>query len=250
MSTLTVNPADGTGGATGFGAVRCAGLDVTWASLIAQTDGTGVQQPINQGIVVGIAASETTNKWAGLRRGFITFDTSSLGSSATITSAVLSLYGRGKGDDLGISPNIDIYTATPANNGTFDVADFDQVGSTSQTGSPMSYASFNGSNGWNDFTLNATGIANINKTGITKFSIRNANYDVAASAPGSWSNSATSTFTVGGTSDTGFEPKLVITYSTVVGPANLKSYNTNLSANIKSINTNLIANVKSLDTNT
>lgn len=34
-----------------------------------------------------------------------------------------------------------------------------------------------------------------------------------------------------------------------VGPANLKSYNTNLKANIKSINTNLIANVKTLDTN-
>lgn len=33
------------------------------------------------------------------------------------------------------------------------------------------------------------------------------------------------------------------------GPANLKSYNTNLKANIKSINTNLIANIKSLDTN-
>lgn len=34
------------------------------------------------------------------------------------------------------------------------------------------------------------------------------------------------------------------------GPANLKTYNTNLKANIKSIDTNLIANVKSLDTNT
>lgn len=33
------------------------------------------------------------------------------------------------------------------------------------------------------------------------------------------------------------------------GPANLKSYNTNLKANIKSINTNLIANVKTLNTN-
>lgn len=35
----------------------------------------------------------------------------------------------------------------------------------------------------------------------------------------------------------------------VVGPANLKSYNTNLKANIKSMNTNLIANVKTFDTN-
>ena len=35
----------------------------------------------------------------------------------------------------------------------------------------------------------------------------------------------------------------------VSGPANLKSYNTNLKANIKTINTNPIANVKSLNTN-
>jgi len=40
-----------------------------------------------------------------------------------------------------------------------------------------------------------------------------------------------------------------VPFSGVVGPANLKSYNTNLSANIKSIDTNLIANVKSLNTN-
>lgn len=39
-------------------------------------------------------------------------------------------------------------------------------------------------------------------------------------------------------------------YTELSGPANLKSYNTNLKANIKSINTNLIANVKSLNTNT
>lgn len=38
------------------------------------------------------------------------------------------------------------------------------------------------------------------------------------------------------------------TYDPPAGPANLKSYNTNLKANITSINTNLIANVKSLNT--
>ena len=37
--------------------------------------------------------------------------------------------------------------------------------------------------------------------------------------------------------------------ATAAGPANLKSYNTNLKANIKSIDTNLIANIKSIDTN-
>lgn len=39
------------------------------------------------------------------------------------------------------------------------------------------------------------------------------------------------------------------TYDVSVGPANLKSYNTNVKSNSKSINTNPIANVKSLDTN-
>ena len=33
------------------------------------------------------------------------------------------------------------------------------------------------------------------------------------------------------------------------GPANIKSYNTNVKANIKSINTNILANIKSLNTN-
>jgi hypothetical protein len=44
------------------------------------------------------------------------------------------------------------------------------------------------------------------------------------------------------------------TYSTdiptwAVGPANLKTYNTNAKANIKSVNTNLLANIKSINTN-
>jgi hypothetical protein len=34
-----------------------------------------------------------------------------------------------------------------------------------------------------------------------------------------------------------------------LGPANLKSYNTNLKANIKSINGNPLSNIKSLNTN-
>ena len=41
----------------------------------------------------------------------------------------------------------------------------------------------------------------------------------------------------------------VIPYVVPAGPANLKSFDTNLKANIKSIDTNLIANIKSLDTN-
>lgn len=48
---------------------------------------------------------------------------------------------------------------------------------------------------------------------------------------------------------TGYTQNLELNEGGASGPANLKSYNTNLKANIKSINTNLIANVKSLNTN-
>lgn len=48
---------------------------------------------------------------------------------------------------------------------------------------------------------------------------------------------------------TGYVENLDIAAGASPGPANLKSYNTNLKANIKSINTNPIANIKSLNTN-
>lgn len=43
---------------------------------------------------------------------------------------------------------------------------------------------------------------------------------------------------------------LSVSYTVAAGPANLKTYNTNVASNIKTINTNAIANVKSLNTNT
>lgn len=43
--------------------------------------------------------------------------------------------------------------------------------------------------------------------------------------------------------------RMTIYYTASAGPANLKSYNTNLKANIKTINTNAISNTKTLNTN-
>lgn len=65
-----------------------------------------------------------------------------------------------------------------------------------------------------------------------------------AETPGAWTMSSTAV-TQGFVSTT-----IALRPAAASGPANLKSYNTNLKANIKSINTNLIANVKSLNTNT
>ncbi len=182
-------------------------------------------------------------------RSFVLFDTSSIPDSDTIDSAVLSIYVVDKTDPASKAPDSQIYTATPASNTNIVAADYAQTGTTALCDTAVTYASMTAL-AYSDWTFNSTGLGNISKTGVSKFSNKNANYDNANSAPGvtsadyyARSNGAEAT---GTTSD----PKLVVTHSaSASGPANLKSLDTNLKANIKSYNTNLIANIKSINTN-
>jgi hypothetical protein len=141
------------------------------------------------------------------------FDTSALTAAAAISAAVLSLYGDDKGNALGCSPNIDIYTSAPASNTALVAGDFDCLGTVSQTGSPITYAAWS-ITGYNAFTFDATGRGNISKTGISKFGARNANYDVANTAP-SWVTNVDSYVTAlnADSAGTANDPKLVVTYT-------------------------------------
>jgi hypothetical protein len=141
------------------------------------------------------------------------FDTSALTAAAAISAAVLSLYGDDKGNALGCSPNIDIYTSAPASNTALVAGDFDCLGTVSQTGSPITYAAWS-ITGYNAFTFDATGRGNISKTGISKFGARNANYDVANTAP-SWVTNVDAYVTALNADSAGTtnDPKLVVTYT-------------------------------------
>jgi len=176
-------------------------------------------------------------------RNFVLFDTSALTSAATISASVLSLAGDTKTNaDAGLLTT-HIVASTPAATNDITTADYDQLGSTSFAN--IVYASISTGGTYNAFTLDSNGIANISKTGISKFGIK-TDGDLNNNAP---SGQNQIEFSSADNTGTSIDPKLVVTYTVVVGPANLKSYNTNLSANIKSIDTNLIANVKSLNTN-
>jgi len=67
--------------------------------------------------------------------------------------------------------------------------------------------------GYNDFVLNAAGLAAISLTGVSEFGIRNANYDVPDLAP-AWGSGNAETYLLAYASEQGegFKPKLVITY--------------------------------------
>ena len=195
------------------GRVGYSGTELTWADLLV-AGGNSISQSGTSELTIHISAGVTTNKWQTLIRGIFLFDTSAISSSANISSATLSLYGVYKRDDLLITPNINIYSSNPASNTILVDADYGSLGSTPFCDTPITYNNWS-EVGYNDFILNAAGIAAITKGGITKLGTRNASYDVAAVAP-SWSqpsvpNSELYCYTVekGGS----YRPKLTINYT-------------------------------------
>ena len=119
---------------------------------------------------------------------------------------------------------MDVYTSTPANNNNVVVGDYLQTQSVSQTGSPITYANWDdGDVNYNDFIFNATGRGNINKTGVSPFAIRNANYDVTGTMP-AWQSTALVSQLSGyfaDQADVTKDPKLVVVHAAAAGALNL-----------------------------
>ena len=209
FSTLTFYPDAGTGNTTVDGSVfqRVSASNASWAT-IRNGAGTVAEPTLSEGPYFYMGGGPSG--WQFLYRSIFLFDTSSLTSSATISDAVLSLYGYSKSDILNINPNIDIYTSSPASNNNLQASDFTKIGTISQTGSAIPYYNFI-TYRYNDFTFNATGRGNISKTGISKFGARNANYDVSGSTPStSYGYSAIRGYFADQTGTTQ-DPKLVVT---------------------------------------
>lgn len=187
FDTLTVYPDPDPETTTVDGGVEMSGFDTftnmrnasgsnAWPSRSASA------APDAGTIFLGATTSPT---FRGIGRSIYLFDTSAISSGAVVSDATLSLYGHGKADGLAITPDIDAYSANPASNTNLVAADYSTLGTTSYTGSPITYAAFSTS-GYNVFTFNATGRSAITKAGITKLGVRNANYDTANTTP-TWS---------------------------------------------------------------
>ncbi len=192
------------------------GTGISWSALRAasgnESDDDGTEC-INWGLAY--FTSDTTgqdNLWTYLIRGIALFDTSFLPDDAIIESAVLSLYGAAKMDGLSVAPSTNIYSANPASNTDLESSDFVNVGTIAFCDEPITYAAWV-TNGYNDFILNAEGLAAISKTGVTKIGIRNANYDAAGVAPAWKRNSSSGVEWYQADKGSGYEPKLVIEYS-------------------------------------
>jgi len=168
-----------------------------------------------------IAGGELTNTWRRIERCISLFDTSSLPDDLTINNASLFVWIERFADSLEIGDTfaINVYSSNPASNTELIAADYGTLGTTAYS-SNFYYDSLPGSavgdGVYHEFVLNATGIAAINKTGITKFGLREATYDAANSAP-AWKSNLGTGAGIGQVEKGTHKPLLKINFPSAVG---------------------------------
>lgn len=234
MSTLTVYSDAGDPGSTTCDGVIRYLSSATWAEARDAASGNDISATATSAILV-------QSTWGGVYyvgRGFFLFDASALTAAANISSAVISFAASAAGVTNADTTAAHIVSCTPASNTTLELADYSQIGATSFAS--MNLSSWVDTDGtYNDFTLDANGIANISKTGISKFATRNSRDLNDSAATGINALQCYYADQTGTTKD----PKLVITYSSTA----IKTFNGIAIASVKTINGVAIASVKTIN---
>jgi len=189
-----------------------AAAGVDWTALMGYA-GTGYDDTDNEITYLWWKAGTTSNQWRGMDRSIFLFDTSGLGASANISATTMSLRGTYKQDEGSYADEMNVYSSAPASNTGAAGGDYNSFGSTPFSDTNITYAGFSTA-GYNDFSFNSDGISAIALTGISKFGIRSAKYDVADVDP-SWTSGARSSMQgyYSEQSGTTSDPKLVVTYT-------------------------------------
>ena len=217
------------------------GSTTTWALLKAGAGTTANPSQASQTIAGHYRAS--AGAFYDLYRAMFLFDTSAIPDADTIDSGTFSVYGSAKSNDAGNAVELYLVAVTPASNVDLVAADFTQFNLTARkSDTNISYASYSVT-GYNDYTLNASGLADVSKTAITKFGTV-AKYDYANTEPTAGNGGDQVNAFYADTADTTSDPKLVVVHSAA---SSIKTWNGLAKASVKSINGVLIANVKTVN---
>ncbi len=224
FDTLTKYPDAGDPGTTTCdGYAMRHGVDETFPTIVAGAGTTLVNS--NASDYLYLLSTATTNQFSQLRRIIWTFDTSALGSGATISAATMSVWGLDKRNDFG-STDFTLVAASPASNTGLVAADYQTLGSTS-FGS-VAYASFDGTNTvYTDIAVNGSGLTAIAKTGITRYGAR-FEWDRAGTFGGGWGTTSVNYYQINmadNASGTAKAPKLVVTFTTGRAGKNTRTLN-------------------------
>ncbi len=151
-------------------------INETWATVRDAATADGMQD----GVISGASAAATTYN---ISRVGLSFDTSSIPDNATITVAVIKIYPYelpGNADTV----HLDVVSFAPTNPASHAVADYAKAKWGTTPWGSITYATLGANlNALNSITLDASGIANVSKTGTCSFGLR-VSRDTDDSAPG------------------------------------------------------------------
>lgn len=134
-----------------------------------------------------LLATTTADQYSIMRRGMLSFNTSTLPDDATVTGATFSLVATALTNSLG-SPEFGITGGTLGTNTTIVAGDYDGFGQV-RYATDIPYASI--SIGRNNWSMNAAGVQNISKTAYTIVFFRDS-WDIDNSTSGlTWASGAT-----------------------------------------------------------
>ena len=149
--------------------------------------GTWVQVQAGSGVVVtGVdfhyIAVQLSGGTYGANRDWIQVDTSTIGAGSTIASGYIRTYAEGTAKADTYTDTVDVCACSPAATNALATTDFVLISRTVFSSTAISALDFTAGH-TNDFALNAGGLANISKTGWSKFLLMTEK-DRADSIPG------------------------------------------------------------------
>ncbi len=190
----------------------------SFTTLRNQASGTDANVTAGSGTIIYVSTAGAGTDFTNLYHGYFLFDTSSIPTTNTITSATFALYGTAKADALG-DFELHVGSCSPAANNTLANADYNDVGRV--TFGSVTYAAYS-TVGYNTITLNASGLANITK-GVgarSKFSAQ-CNWDMNDNFTGVFALSSVSSFSCNMADNGSNKPTLTVEYSLPIKFLNL-----------------------------
>lgn len=196
-------------------AQRLLGEGATWADIRTGA-GTGSDDTAEYLFLGQLYADEGIGKWRQIIRGAALFDTSPLSDDVILTAATLTVYGRSKEDSAGWAPDFNVYSSDPASDTEIIDADYLYTNfGTTAFATAIAYADLSvnlSAPAPNTFTLNASGLAAISLTDVSKFGFRTT--ADAGDSPPAWFNVGNAQATIfSADKGEGYKPKLTVTYT-------------------------------------
>lgn len=182
------------------------GVNETFATIRAGA-GNGAQDSNTAALLADFSSSATSNQYDALRREICLFDTSSLPDTDDISAAKIRYYINTISDNF--NQSIGVCDSSPASNTALANGDYGNTGTTRQA-SDIDITSLS-TGAYNDWTFNATGIASITKTGVSKFSMK-ISADIDNSAP-TWASSTDLSTAANSADAASNKPQLVVTHT-------------------------------------